>query len=145
VHTPIKIEATQGQVTLCSENFPGTNSLRPLTLALGSVRRRSILDSTSFDDQVQANRTRRKMDKLLALMLLATCVTAGPTVGPAQDLNCLDQDNELFSCIFVKTVSVLDRAARSSDIEIVDGITFVRDTPSKALTLSFSHFNHSSS
>jgi len=84
------------------------------------------------------------MDKLLALVLLATCVIAGPTAGPTQDLNCLDQDNELFSCVFVKAVSVLDRAARSSDIEIIDGITFVRDTPSKALT-SISHFNHSSS
>lgn len=26
---PIKIEATQGQVTLCSENFPGSSSLAP--------------------------------------------------------------------------------------------------------------------
>ncbi|EZA55597.1 hypothetical protein X777_03852 [Ooceraea biroi] len=72
------------------------------------------------------------MNKLLALVLLAACAAAGPTAGPAQlsqDLNCLDQDNELFSCVFVKTVSALDRAARSSDFEIIDGVTFVRETP----------------
>lgn len=86
----------------------------------------------------------RNMNKLLALVLLAACVTAGPTTGPAQqsqDLNCLDQDSELFSCVFVKAVSGLDRAARSSDIEVVDGITFVRDAPSK-LFLHIFFFYH---
>ncbi|CAL1685960.1 unnamed protein product [Lasius platythorax] len=72
------------------------------------------------------------MNKLLALVLLAACVVAGPTnvsPQPSQGLDCLEHDNALFSCIFVKTVSALDRAARSSDIEIADGVTFVRDLP----------------
>ncbi|XP_012522976.1 uncharacterized protein LOC118645302 [Monomorium pharaonis] len=71
------------------------------------------------------------MNKLLALVLLAAYTAAGPTnvaERPSQDLNCLEQD-KFFSCIFVKTASVLNRAARSNDIEIADGITFVRVTP----------------
>lgn len=81
------------------------------------------------------------MNKLLALVLLAACVVAGPTnvsPQPSQGLDCLEHDNALFSCIFVKTVSALDRAARSSDIEIADGVTFVRDLPSKFLHLFMS-------
>jgi len=72
------------------------------------------------------------MNKLLALVLLAAYTAAGPTnvsVQPSQNLDCLEHDNALFSCIFVKTINALNRAARSSDIEIIDGVTFVRDTP----------------
>lgn len=75
----------------------------------------------------------RKMNKLLALVLLAACVVAEPinvSAQPSQDLDCLQHDM-LFSCMFVKTISALDRAARSSDVEIVGGVTFVRDIPSK--------------
>ncbi|EFN64637.1 hypothetical protein EAG_08280 [Camponotus floridanus] len=73
----------------------------------------------------------RKMNKLLALVLLAACVVAEPinvSVQPSQDLDCLQHDM-LFSCMLVKTISTLDRAARSNDIEIVDGVTFIRDIP----------------
>ncbi|XP_077271664.1 DUF1676 domain-containing protein Osi14 [Temnothorax americanus] len=72
------------------------------------------------------------MNKLLALVLLAAYTAAGPasvSMQPSQDLNCLEHDNEFFSCIFVKTISAFDRAARSRDIKIIDGVTFVRDTP----------------
>jgi len=54
---------------------------------------------------------------------------------PSQNLNCLEHDDALFSCIFVKTVGTLNKAARSNDIEIADGVTFVRDTPSKFIYL----------
>jgi len=83
------------------------------------------------------------MNKLLALILFAAYAAAGPTnvpMQPSEDLNCLEHDNEFFSCIFVKTISTLDRAARSSDIKIFDGVTFVRDTPSKLLHLL--HIKH---
>ncbi|XP_011703628.1 PREDICTED: uncharacterized protein LOC105459371 [Wasmannia auropunctata] len=72
------------------------------------------------------------MNKLLALVLLAAYTAAGPTnvlVQPSQHLNCLEHENEFFSCVFAKTISAVDRAARSNDIEIVDGVTFVRETP----------------
>lgn len=78
------------------------------------------------------------MNKLLALIFLAAYAAAGPTiisVQPSQSLNCLEYDDAFFSCIFVKAVSAFNTAARSNDIEIVDGVTFVRDTPSKFLYL----------
>lgn len=78
------------------------------------------------------------MNKLLALVLLAAYTVAGPAnVQPSQNLNCLEHDNEFFSCIVVKTIGALDRAARSSDIKLVDGVTFVRDVPSKFLYLPY--------
>lgn len=80
-------------------------------------------------------------NKLVILAFIAASATAVPTsnVDNAplnRDLDCFEQENALFSCVSVKTVSMLDRAARSSDIEIVDGVKFVRETPSE--------FDHSS-
>lgn len=77
-----------------------------------------------------------KMNKLVILGFLAASATAVPTsvvnnVQLNRDLDCFEQENALFSCISVKTVSMLDRAARSSDIEIIDGVKFVRETPSE--------------
>lgn len=46
------------------------------------------------------------------------------------NVDCLETD-DLFSCIAVKANNALSRAARSSDIQLISGITFVRDTPSK--------------
>ncbi|XP_011163927.1 uncharacterized protein LOC105198785 [Solenopsis invicta] len=83
------------------------------------------------------------MKRFLVLLLLVAYTAAGPTKVPvqsSQDLNCLERDDDFFSCMFVKTVTAINRAARSSDIEIVSGITFVRDTPmersSKSLTIN---------
>ena len=77
-----------------------------------------------------------KMNKLVILGFLAASATAVPTsvvnnVQLNRDLDCFEQENALFSCISVKTVSMLDRAARSSDIDIIDGVKFVRETPSE--------------
>lgn len=77
------------------------------------------------------------MNKLVILGLLAASAMAvpAPDTGRVQvdrNLDCLEEENALFSCIFVKTVSTLDRAARSSDIEIFDGVKFVRETPSES-------------
>ncbi|XP_054002646.1 uncharacterized protein LOC128889218 [Hylaeus anthracinus] len=74
------------------------------------------------------------MNKLVILGLLVASAVAVPMPDPNvvqvnRDLDCLEQENALFSCVFVKTVSTLDRAARSSDIDIIDGVKFVRDTP----------------
>ena len=46
------------------------------------------------------------------------------------ELDCLEDDS-MFSCLMVKASTALNRAARSSNVEIIDGITFVRDTPCK--------------
>ncbi|CAK9795188.1 hypothetical protein ANTPLA_LOCUS272 [Anthophora plagiata] len=74
------------------------------------------------------------MYKLVILGLFAVSAMAVPMLDTNnlqlnRDLDCFEQDNSLFSCVFVKTVSMLDRASRSSDIEIVDGVKFVRETP----------------
>ncbi|KYQ59802.1 hypothetical protein ALC60_01187 [Trachymyrmex zeteki] len=75
------------------------------------------------------------MNKFLTLILLAAYTAAGPTdVQPSQNLNCVEHDNAFFSCMFVKTISALNRATRSSNIEIIDGVTFVRDTPMERLS-----------
>lgn len=80
------------------------------------------------------------MNKLVILGLLAASAMAvpAPDYSSAQmdrDLDCLEQENALFSCIFVKAVSTLDRASRSSDFDIVDGVKFVRETPSESQIL----------
>ncbi|KAL0105070.1 hypothetical protein PUN28_016602 [Cardiocondyla obscurior] len=73
------------------------------------------------------------MNTLLALILIAGCAAAGPvsdvSAEPSNNLNCLEREDEFFSCICVKAINALDRAARSSDINVIDGVTFVRDTP----------------
>ncbi|OAD62713.1 hypothetical protein WN48_06912 [Eufriesea mexicana] len=72
------------------------------------------------------------MNKLVILGLLAASTMAVPMPNDVQldrDLDCFEQENALFSCVFVKTISSLSRAARSSDIEIIDGVKFVRETP----------------
>ncbi|KAK9298822.1 hypothetical protein QLX08_007966 [Tetragonisca angustula] len=74
------------------------------------------------------------MNKLVILGLVAASAMAVPMPDSSKvqlnrNLDCFEQENELFSCVFVKTVSALDRAARSSDIEIIDGVKFVRETP----------------
>ncbi|EGI57644.1 PREDICTED: uncharacterized protein LOC105153526 [Acromyrmex echinatior] len=75
------------------------------------------------------------MNKFLTLVLLAAYTAAGPTdVQPSQNLNCAEYDNAFFSCMFVKTIGVLNRATRSSNIEIIDGVTFVRDVPTERLS-----------
>lgn len=78
-----------------------------------------------------------KMNKLVILGLAVASAMAVPMPDSSKvqlnrNLDCFEQENELFSCVFVKTVSALDRAARSSDIEIVDGVKFVRETPSES-------------
>ncbi|XP_015173229.1 PREDICTED: uncharacterized protein LOC107064733 [Polistes dominula] len=71
------------------------------------------------------------MKKLLILGFFVTVTLAIPTSDTLinRDLDCLERENELFSCIFVKAATTLDRASRSSDIQLLDGIVFVRDKP----------------
>lgn len=76
------------------------------------------------------------MNKLVILGLLAASAIAVPMPGTAnvqlnRNLDCFEQDDALFSCVFVKTVNALNRAARSSDIDIIDGVKFVREIPSE--------------
>lgn len=78
------------------------------------------------------------MNKLLILGFLVSAAMAVPTSEFLQnsELNCLERENELFSCILVKAATTLDRAARSNDIQLIDGVIFVRDKPSKFLPLA---------
>ncbi|XP_012287515.1 uncharacterized protein LOC105703597 [Orussus abietinus] len=65
-------------------------------------------------------------------MLLASALAVPAPEGSSMEpgkLDCLEQENSIFSCIAVKTAVVLDRASRSKDIQILDGVTFVREAP----------------
>ncbi|KAJ8684356.1 hypothetical protein QAD02_020148 [Eretmocerus hayati] len=67
------------------------------------------------------------MFKYITLTLLIASAFALPT---AEDqLDCLKQNEDTFNCMAVKAVSALNRAARSADVSIFEGVTFVRDTP----------------
>nr|XP_046487912.1 uncharacterized protein LOC124221714 isoform X1 [Neodiprion pinetum] len=68
------------------------------------------------------------MNRLIVLGLLATSAFAVPMPGSSGNLDCLNHE-DMFSCIAVKSINFLGRAARSSDIQLIDGVTFVRDVP----------------
>ena len=63
------------------------------------------------------------------LVAAAAAVPAPETdfVQGVKDLDCLEQDEDLFSCFAIKAANSLSRAARSSDIQLIDGITFVKE------------------
>ncbi|XP_076759074.1 DUF1676 domain-containing protein Osi14 [Xylocopa sonorina] len=75
------------------------------------------------------------MNKLLVILgLVAASAMAVPMPDSEdaqlnRDLDCLEREDALFSCVFVKTIGALNRAARSSDIEVIGGVKFVRETP----------------
>ncbi|KAK0164957.1 hypothetical protein PV328_003520 [Microctonus aethiopoides] len=45
------------------------------------------------------------------------------------NLDCLETDESFFSCLAVKANNAIVRAGRSNDFELIQGITFIRDTP----------------
>lgn len=75
------------------------------------------------------------MNKFIVFGLLATSALAVPMPESAGNLDCLNHE-DMLSCIAIKTVSVLGRAARSSDIQLIDGVKFVRDGTSEFLLIS---------
>lgn len=78
------------------------------------------------------------MYKFAIFGLFVAAAVALPTQDVKQTgaLDCL-QEEELFSCLLVKASTALRRAARSSNIDIVEGITFVRDIPSEYLMVEW--------
>jgi hypothetical protein len=87
----------------------------------------------------------------LSLIILIACVTAVPTVASAGKnleynevvqgksisgtegnwnvvMKMLDDcaDKEFLSCVGVKVVTAIDRAAKMSDIQVIDGVTIVK-------------------
>lgn len=90
-----------------------------------------LLFGVSFDKLDEWFYT-KKMKRLLSLVLVA-CVAAGPMNDPLQEyknLNCFEQNEVIGSCFLVKTINYLNKASRSNDIGVIDGVTFVRNTPS---------------
>lgn len=69
----------------------------------------------------------KTMYKYAALFVLLASALAVP--APESNLDCLQNEDDIFSCVAVKMVSAIDRAARSADVHIIDGITFVKDGP----------------
>ncbi|XP_023313979.1 uncharacterized protein LOC106649224 [Trichogramma pretiosum] len=66
------------------------------------------------------------MFKYVVFGLLVASAIATP--APSSGLDCNVSDDQL-TCLAVKAAATLERAARSADIEIIDGVTLVRDTP----------------
>lgn len=72
------------------------------------------------------------MFKLFVIAALVAIATALPAAQEKpQELDCL-QSETIISCYAVKAAVRIQRAARSSNIEIVDGVSLVRDGPGNA-------------
>ncbi|XP_063988822.1 uncharacterized protein LOC135168499 isoform X2 [Diachasmimorpha longicaudata] len=69
------------------------------------------------------------MNKFVLLGLFVASAMAVPMPDNTGKVDCLEMEDSLFSCLAVKANNALSRAARSSDIQLISGITFVRDTP----------------
>ncbi|XP_011314437.1 uncharacterized protein Osi14 [Fopius arisanus] len=69
------------------------------------------------------------MNKFVILGLFVASAMAVPMPGNTGNLDCLEMEDSVFSCLAVKANNALARAARSSDIQLFSGITFIRDTP----------------
>lgn len=71
------------------------------------------------------------MKVFVVLSILLASAIAAPSVSDIQQNfgqfigNCLD-NGDITTCLAVKGIAVLNRAARSSNIDIIPGITFVR-------------------
>ncbi|CAB0043809.1 unnamed protein product [Trichogramma brassicae] len=66
------------------------------------------------------------MFKYVVFGILVASAIATP--APSSGLDC-NESNDQLTCLAVKAAATLERAARSADIEIIDGVTLVRDTP----------------
>ena len=67
---------------------------------------------------------------IAGLVIAAVAAIPAPDAGVvqgAQNLDCLQQDEDLLSCLAIKAANSLSRAARSNNIQIFDGITFVKE------------------
>ncbi|CAB0043806.1 unnamed protein product [Trichogramma brassicae] len=66
------------------------------------------------------------MFKYVVFGLLVASAIATP--APSSGLDC-DHAEDALTCLAVKASATLERAARSADINLIDGVTLVRDTP----------------
>ncbi|KAL7296223.1 hypothetical protein TKK_0010760 [Trichogramma kaykai] len=66
------------------------------------------------------------MFKYVVFGLLVASAIATP--APSSGLDC-DHVEDALTCLAVKASATLERAARSADINLIDGVTLVRDTP----------------
>ncbi|KAL7296225.1 hypothetical protein TKK_0010762 [Trichogramma kaykai] len=66
------------------------------------------------------------MFKYVVFGLLVASAIATP--APSSGLDCNESEDQL-TCLAVKASATLERAARSADINLIDGVTLVRDTP----------------
>ncbi|XP_032663332.1 uncharacterized protein LOC116840577 [Odontomachus brunneus] len=129
--TPIKIETTQGQVTLGTENFPesvvcSTRALRSLPYACYVAQRPEECDSLVI----------RKMKKILiSVLLLAVSVTATYIPDSAQQQKDASQlqdcniGNWNVNCFLIRAIIGMRKMQQSKDIEVADGVTFVQEKP----------------
>lgn len=85
----------------------------------------------------------------ISTVLVMGCVTAAPNVQDNQVesesamgltvryfQSCFDND-DLATCLAAKSIAVLNRAARSNDIQLAEGISFKRCVHFKTFTNKF--------
>lgn len=88
------------------------------------------------------------MYKFLIVGFVVAAVAAVPApeagaVEGVQNLDCLQLDDDLFSCLAIKASNALSRAARSSDIQLIEGIKFVKEANGE-IFFRFVDFNRDS-
>ncbi|XP_043472561.1 uncharacterized protein LOC122505152 [Leptopilina heterotoma] len=67
---------------------------------------------------------------IIGFVVAAVAAVPAPEAGAVEgvpNLDCLQLDDDLFSCLAIKANNALTRAARSSDFQLLEGIKFVRD------------------
>ncbi|CAB0043816.1 unnamed protein product [Trichogramma brassicae] len=67
------------------------------------------------------------MFKSLVFCTLVASALAIP--APSASHNNCNESDDMLSCYAVKAITVLDRASRSADINLIDGVSFVREGP----------------
>ena len=73
------------------------------------------------------------MLKYVVFGLLVASALAVP--APSSSLDC-SKEEDTISCLAVKAATTLERASRSAEISLIDGVTFVRETPGEFLNTS---------
>lgn len=69
------------------------------------------------------------MFKYVVTGLMAVALVAAVPAPEQPNVDCFNKDSETLSCLAVKAISTINRVARSPKLEIIEGVSFVRDSP----------------
>lgn len=63
------------------------------------------------------------------LMAVALVAAVPAPEQQSSSVDCFGKDSEMLSCLAVKAISTINRVSRSAKLEIIEGVSFVRDAP----------------